>query len=59
MIVGRPIKKLKVDFDENKVNDAIDLNDALADLFASRDELNNENFAASIQAKIKQKTIAR
>ena len=54
MIVGKPIKKLKVDFDDDQVNDAINLNDALADIFAQK-ELNDvkENLAASIQAKIK------
>ena len=52
VIVGRPIKKLKVDFDDDEVKDAVDLNDALADLFEQK-ELNNESVTASIQAKIK------
>ena len=54
MIIGKPIKKLKVDFDDDEVKDAVDLNDALADLFEQK-ERNNESVTASIQAKIKQK----
>ena len=53
MIIGKPIKKLKVDLDDDKVKDAVDLNDALADLFEQK-ERNNESVTASIQAKIKQ-----
>lgn len=53
VIIGKPIKKLKVDFDDDEVKDAVDLNDALADLFEQK-ERNNESVTASIQAKIKQ-----
>ena len=47
MIIGKPIKKLKVDFDDDEVKDAVDLNDALADLFEQK-ERNNESVTASI-----------
>jgi len=45
VIVGKPIKKLKVDLRD--VNDAVDLNDALADLFEKKEQ-NNESVTASI-----------